>query len=277
MLSYNVWKKLRYIRRILFTGRDYFLLLLVFIISSGMLFFANDTQELAGIHSIAIEVIGRLSRPLATVQNHLNVYQDNRALYYQNALLQIRNAQLQEAFYENRRLRKLLGFKLQVKYSTVPARVIGTDDIDGISTLIIDVGEDKYIEPNMAIVSGDGLVGRTLRVSGQYTIGQLLTDRNFRAAATIQRSRIQGVFQSLGQGKGFFLGAKLRADVQEGDVIVASGLNSIYPPGLRIGTVTHFEEAQAGLLKNIYVAPSVDFRTLEEVVVIKFAPPKFKD
>ncbi len=57
------------------------------------------------------------------------------------------------------------------------------------------------------------------------------------------------------------------SNVEVGDVVVTSGLDEIYPKGYIIGVVTDIAEGD-GLTKLVKVRPEVDFRRLEEVLVI---------
>jgi rod shape-determining protein MreC len=62
------------------------------------------------------------------------------------------------------------------------------------------------------------------------------------------------------------------ADVKPGDVVVASGVDGIYPKGFVIGRVETSERG-AGLYRTITVRPTVDFSSLEEVLVV-LVPPR---
>jgi rod shape-determining protein MreC len=58
------------------------------------------------------------------------------------------------------------------------------------------------------------------------------------------------------------------ADVQVGDAVVTSGLDQIYPKGLVVGVVTRVSPA-AGLVKDVSVAPSTRFHSMEEVLLVQ--------
>ena len=62
------------------------------------------------------------------------------------------------------------------------------------------------------------------------------------------------------------------ADVVEGDVVVTSGLEGMFPPGLVIGRVRSVVRG-SGLFKDVRVAASADFDRLEEVLVVRTPPP----
>ena len=249
--------------------RDYLILAFAVMLSCYLLFFANHPRQLGGIQTVSLEIIGRLAQPISRIRQWGHLQESNRILRYQNTLLQIKNAQLAEAYYENQRLRQMLGFRLDADYPLLPAKVIGTTGKTGQQSFVLDLGEDKGLQPGMTVVSADGLVGRIVHASGRFATGQTLADPSFRAAAMIQRSRVQGVFQWAGYESGTLIGIYLSADVKVGDVVVTSGLNSMFAAGLKIGTVTQIDDASGGLFKKIYIKAKTDFGKLEEVFVIK--------
>jgi len=251
--------------------RDYLVLSAAIAVSLYLLFFANSSRQLGGIHALTLEVVGRLTWPVSQLNRISALRESNRLLRYQNTVLQLKNAQLAEAYYENQRLRQMVGFSLLSDYPLIPAKVIGTTGAAGLQNFILDAGTDKGVASNMTVVSADGLVGRIVNVSSGFSTGQSLSDPNFRAAALIQRSRVQGVFQWAGYESGMLTGVYLSADVKVGDVVVTSGLNSMFVQGLKIGTVTQIDEVSGGLFKKIFIHPKTDFSKLEEVFIIKNA------
>jgi rod shape-determining protein MreC len=249
--------------------RDYLILFFALSLSLGALFFANDARKLGGIHTFCLELIGRMTEPLAWVRTNLNLADENRMLRRQNAVLQLRNAQLAEAWYENSRLRQLLGFKMTAPYDLVAATVTGRQEQSGAEALILNAGADQGIKANMTVVSADGLVGRVVSVSSGFCIVQTLDDRTFRCAAMVQRSRLQGMFQWSGYNAGILTGIYLSGDVRKDDVVVTAGTSSIFVPGLKIGMVSFIDEAESGMFRKIYVKPKVDMIRLEEVYIIR--------
>jgi rod shape-determining protein MreC len=90
--------------------------------------------------------------------------------------------------------------------------------------------------------------------------------------ALLQRNRVRGVVE--GQGSQTLSMKYLRRtdDVQEGDLIVSSGIGGLFPKGLTIGKVTSVKKKSFGISQMVEVAPAADFNRLEEVTVID--PPK---
>ncbi|MEO0814334.1 MAG: rod shape-determining protein MreC, partial [Myxococcota bacterium] len=58
------------------------------------------------------------------------------------------------------------------------------------------------------------------------------------------------------------------ADVEPGDVLLTSGVGGVFPKGLKVGTVVSLERRSFGLYQNAKLEPGVNFRRLEEVLVI---------
>jgi rod shape-determining protein MreC len=243
-------------------------------ISLFILFGANKSEDTGGIHALAIQAAGRITAPVSTFKQLLRVYEENRRLRYQNSMLQLKNARLAEAFEENKRLRKLVDFAPPKRYDSKAAKVIGSGGVASIKTILIDGGRDQGVRRDMPVVSTEGLVGRIIEVSSGFAVTQLLVDRNFRAAARIQRSREVGIFKWTKGEFGELAGIHQRADVVPGDALITTGQNSLFPPGLKIGEVTSVRKNPGGLFLQIGIKPAVDFTKLAEVFVINYRPVK---
>jgi rod shape-determining protein MreC len=97
---------------------------------------------------------------------------------------------------------------------------------------------------------------------------QLIVDRNAAAGALIERTRAGGMVVGVEANPPLRMELVSNlTDVQAGDVVVASGVDGIYPKGYAIGKVEKAERG-GGLYYTIAVRPSVDFSGLEEVLVV---------
>jgi rod shape-determining protein MreC len=104
---------------------------------------------------------------------------------------------------------------------------------------------------------------------------QLLVDRNAAVAALIERTRAQGVVFGQHTNTLALEYVPGTADVKQGDSVVTSGMDGIYPKGFVIGTVDIVERGP-GTFHKISVRPAVDFSRLEEVLVVT-TPPSIKE
>jgi rod shape-determining protein MreC len=96
---------------------------------------------------------------------------------------------------------------------------------------------------------------------------QLVTDGNSSAGVLVDRTRRQGVLRGDGSSGAQLYDIPSLADVRPGDVVMTAGIDGIYPKGIPVGVVTKAEKGQ-DLFKTITVRPSVDFGSLEEVIIL---------
>ena len=97
---------------------------------------------------------------------------------------------------------------------------------------------------------------------------QLLIDRNAAAGALIERTRAGGMVVGSDRNPPLTMDLVSNlADVKPGDKVIASGVDGIYPKGFAIGWIESSERG-SGLYRALTVRPSVDFSSLEEVLVV---------
>lgn len=177
---------------------------------------------------------------------------------------------------ENERLTELMSLtQLYGNFEFVGARVIGKNPGDWYQEFTIDKGLNQSVERNMIVMTKDGLMGRVVRVAGNYSKVMTIIDSSSGVAALIERTRDNGVvkgnYQSLNTGDNFLTmnHLPLESDVIPGDRVLTSGLGGIFPKGLYIGIVTEVARPEGSTEKIVTVQSSVDFRRLEEVMIIK--------
>jgi rod shape-determining protein MreC len=248
--------------------KDYLVLTSTVLISLSFLFFGNDNKKTAGLHQFALEFVGNISAPLTAVQNLIRASSENSQLRRENAALRLQNSQLSEFAEENKRLRDLIGFKESLQLHGLAAKVVGISRNGSVQSIMLNLGGHSSIKKNMAVINSQGLVGKIVNVSPNFSTCELLLDRNFSVAAIIQRSRTEGIYQSRGEENGQLLGPNFRSDIQVDDTLITSGMNSLFPSGLKIGTVAEIEQEKITTFKKITVRPAVNFEALEEVYII---------
>lgn len=173
---------------------------------------------------------------------------------------------------ENRRLRKLVGFKEKLEYRTIPAHVIGKSPTEWQSTIIFDRGSADGVAKDMPVVVEEGLVGRVIEVASHATQVQLITDRKSGVAAQILRTGETGVVEGQIGGELGLQFIPKDSSVKKGDIIITSGLGGVFPKGVPIGKVVEVKGRTHDLYKRIKVKSVVDFSRLEEVLIITDFP-----
>jgi rod shape-determining protein MreC len=95
-----------------------------------------------------------------------------------------------------------------------------------------------------------------------------LQDRNFSVSARSQRSRVLGIVTATGDLGLEMTAVPRHADLVAGDVIVTSDSSALFPPGIRIGTVTDPKMEMTSLFMTVPLQPAVKLARLEEVFVV---------
>ena len=217
-------------------------------------------------------------------------YVDLRGVRAENGRLQDRLREVETRMQERQRdaeetarLRELLELRQMLPHDTLVAQVIVREALPWFRSLMIDKGTRHGVALNAAVISPTGVVGRVIRVGPQAAQVQLLLDQQSGLGARIERSRVTGVVSGQVReqpgaadattGDLVMKFVPMLADVVEGDVVVTSGLDRMFPPGLVVGRVRSVLRG-SGLFKDVRVAASADFDRLEEVLVVRDAPPE---
>ena len=197
---------------------------------------------------------------------------ENEELKRQVSALEVALQEQRALAGRTRGLEKLLELREQLTLKTTGADIIGAAATPDFRTVTIDKGSRQGLQTDMAVIAPAGVVGRVVVPSARSAKVQLLVDRNAAAGALIERSRAQGVVVGSGDDRLQMDYVSEVSDVITGDIVVTSGIDGIYPKGFVIGRVESVEKS-GGAYRRITIKPSVDFRSLEEVLVVLTAPP----
>lgn len=200
------------------------------------------------------------------------VARENAELKGQLEAVQVELQELRALADRARGLQQLLDLRDRSKLKTTAAEIIGASASPDFQTLTLDKGTNYGVRTDMAVIAGDGVVGRIVVPSARAAKVQLLVDRNAAAGALIERSRAQGVAKGTGESRLQLEFVSEAADVAVGDLVVTSGIEGIFPKGFTIGRVDVVEKAGPAY-KRITVKPAVDFSRLEEVLIVQTPTP----
>jgi rod shape-determining protein MreC len=202
---------------------------------------------------------------------------DNAALRAEVDRLTLDNVQLREAAFAAQQTAKLTDIAKTLPFQSVPATLIARDPSNILSTIVLDVGTDAGVKVGHVVLSEQGLVGRVSEVGTNYAKVLLITDPTHTVSALVEGSRATGIVR--GQyGDSLIMDWILQTEkVKVGDVVVTAGLGlgeirSLYPKGLVVGKILQLQNAEAAAYQRAIIAPAVDLRRLENVLVVKTAP-----
>jgi rod shape-determining protein MreC len=252
------------------------LLLLFIILSLGLmtyqskkghllpLRFLNNT--LNGFHATVNSVKDSVTSPFKKM---LIREEENTRLKAELKRLREEQQKYQEALLENRRLRELLSLKGNDHGYVTSARVIARGADQWSNTFVLDKGLSDGLTKDMTAITPKGLIGKISGVSNSYSYLLLLTDLNFSAAVRLQENRREGIISGMGLRKCQLKYIPTEEEVKIGNIVITSGLDSLFPQGIPVGYISKVDKKGAGLFQNIEVTPFEDNSKVEEVAIIK--------
>ena len=166
------------------------------------------------------------------------------------------------------RLQGLLDLQSTYNLQSTAARIVGQSSDAWTDTVTIDKGSLDGLAVNMPVANAAGVIGQIIEVGPNSATVRLVTDEQSGVSAMIQDTRAQGMVQGQADGTLRMLYVSVDSDVQEGDIIITSGLGGVFPKGLPLGTVASVTKSSNDVYYTIIVNPASRTENNEEVLVI---------
>jgi rod shape-determining protein MreC len=201
--------------------------------------------------------------------------EENIQLKEKLSILQTRLMDYEEQVRQTARLRQLLGLSELRPEKMLVAEVIGTRVNNLFKALRISRGSLDGVKAGMPVIAPDGIVGRVIRTGLKESDVQLLVDFDFNLDVLLQRTRVRGVLNGFSNDL-CRLNLQKGAEIRIGDTIITSGIVGGFPKGLKVGRVMRITYESDNVAQIITVEPWVDYRRLEEVMVLHQLDPELQ-
>lgn len=272
----------------LFRRKGLMTILIGFIILVALIGFSmRDRSELSVPEKFLQDSVGWLQSvfhaPVQLVDNTYQNVQNMLNVYDQNEVLKNRLDEYKGLIQENQQLKKdndeLRGTLDKTEsirdYTPIQGTVIARSSDRWFKQMTINRGEEHGVEKNMAVITGEGMVGKVQSAGAFHSNVQLLSgfDESNKISSWIVREDEDNAFGLIEgydseSGRLLLEGISLDEELEEGDVVMSSGLGGVFPSDLRIGTVDEVENDRSGLTKTAYVEPFADLFDITHVMVI---------
>jgi len=175
---------------------------------------------------------------------------------------------------ENQHLRGLLAMQERVHQSSVPAEILFFGRDPFARKVIIDKGASQKIEEGSAVVDDTGLIGQVSRAFAWTAEIELITDREQVVPVQVVRNGLRAVVFGVGYDGALDLRfMPVNADIENGDVLVTSGIDGVYPAGLPVAVVSNIERNAAYPFAKITCTPSAGANRHRQVLVLSRLAP----
>lgn len=190
-------------------------------------------------------------------------------------LVRLRNEvrDLQSLSQDNAELREQLQFTAQANRLLTPCEVIARDITGWWETIRLSKGLSDGVSLDMAVITSDGLIGKTVDVSARTCDVLLISDPACKVSARIVRTGAFGVVAGNGPARSGQASCQMEfinknVPVLPGDEVVTSGLGGVFPKGLLIGYVDKVYRDETGLFQRADIIPKADLGMLTYVFVV---------
>tara|TARA_Y100000589_G_scaffold329036_1_gene374581 strand:- start:2764 stop:3597 length:834 start_codon:yes stop_codon:yes gene_type:complete len=201
----------------------------------------------------------RVSKEVNTI---FNLHSELKRLAKENEQLMVWQQVGYRLTYENNSLRELLNVSKEPLIDGISARVIADSSGLFVRTFIINAGSLNGVDSGQAVVSSRGLVGR-ISETGLRTARVLqITDMNSRIPVIISPSNQRAILAGDNSDTSHLLFLTDKKQDLIDNYVITSGHGGLFPPGIRIGLVSHFDEG------SVRVRPFVNWSQVEYVKVL---------
>lgn len=188
-----------------------------------------------------------------------------------NAATLTRTLQLEN---ENARLRKLLDIRERQHANGVVAKILHAVRDPYTQRIVVDKGQMNTVAAGQPVIDDVGVVGQVTRVFPFAAEITLLTDKDQSIPVQIVRNGLRSVIFGLGDGQLELRFLPANADVQNGDLLVTSGLDGVFPSGLPVARVITIERDASYAFPRIFCEPVAGVENYNEVMVLAARKPE---
>jgi len=179
---------------------------------------------------------------------------------------------------ESERLRRLIGAGESIAVRSMPAEILYAGRDPYAAKVFIDRGERQGVTPGSPVADDNGVVGQVTRVHAMTSEVTLLTDPDQAIPVQVLRNGLRAV--AFGGGTAGTLELRFmaaNAEIQNGDHLVTSGIDGVYPPGLPVATVVRIERDAERSFARVVCKPAAGVDRGRFVLVLSTeskAPPR---
>jgi len=209
------------------------------------------------IQRVAMAPVQLASGIAGFFSSQVRLQRDNDALR-ERQLRQAKDLVTLEALAaENARLRRLVAARTRMPRDATLAEILYAGRDPFSRKVIIDKGSMDKLEPGLPVLDDVGVIGQVTRVYPLLSEVTLITDKDHAIPVQLVRNGLRAVAYGAGDGATLdlrFMAAN--ADIQNGDLLVTSGIDGTYPPGIPVASVARIERDAAYTFARISCVPT---------------------
>lgn len=253
---------------------NFFVFLILQIICFMFLVQYNRSYEAAYAH-ISNEVVGSVSKRVNDVTSYFSLRKVNEQLHQQNTqLFNLLNINFEvpdtaKTVIIDSLIKDTMG-RVQ-KFVYLPARVVNNSITQENNYITLHRGSKQGVKQDMGVVGPNGVVGRIILVSNNYSVAMSLLNHNAKVSAMLKKGFYSGIVDWDGRNPSEVLlhNISKSAQVKKGDTVITSNLSGSFPAGLLIGRVKEIESMASSNFYTLRLKTATEFSSLQYVYLIE--------
>jgi len=198
-----------------------------------------------------------------------NLARENMQLREQHTIYATQMLELQLLQAENTQLRKLFEVSQHADFPMQMAEIVYLERDIFKRKVYVDKGSQKNVVAGQVVMDETGVVGQVTRVYPWLSEVTLITDKDHAVPIQVLRTGLRAVVFGSGNISNLSLRyMPISSDIQEGDVLVTSGIDGTYPFGLPVAKVTQIERDPAYPFAKIVCVPLAGVDQQRQLMII---------
>lgn len=236
--------------------RDWIVLLVLVVVSFGTMLTANAPLH-RSVRALALDWTSSVEAQFAWVGTFFRALNENQELRQENIALSSEVARSREARLENARLREMIGFQQSSELPLLPARIVDRDIFRQQNYVTLNVGRDDSVQAGMAVLAERGIIGKVVLVGDRHSRVMPYLNTDFRVPAKVQPLQTEGILRWPGTHPNQLLLEHIvkTEPVDIGQLVVTSGVSSVFPEGYPIGRVDSIAIKPGRNTLDVFVVP----------------------
>jgi rod shape-determining protein MreC len=195
--------------------------------------------------------------------------EQNAELRNQQLLQSARLQKMAALEAENERLRALLDSSVKVGERVLVAELLEVDFDPFSQEIVINKGSHDGVNMGQPIVDAEGVMGQVVHVSLFTSTAMLITDPSHAIPVSVNRNGLRAIAVGTGASDRLDIpNLPLNADIQEGDLLVTSGLGGRFPPGYPVAVVKKVERNPGQPFSDVSAQPTARLEQSREVLLV---------
>ena len=250
-------------------------LALALVVADARLKYLDTLRQVA---SVVVYPIQRIAGAPLSIVNRVGDFfvtsgslkSDNARLTQENMTQASKLQELSALKTENDQLRKLFAARERVPAKTALAEILYAARDPFSRKILLDQGSQHDVQPGQPVIDGAGVIGQVTRVYPWLSEVTLITDKGHLVPVLNTRNGLRAVLSGTGNdGQLELKFAPLNADFENGDQLVTSGIDGVYPPGLPVAEVVNVERNAAFLFARIFCKPLAGVNSHRQVLLVE--------